>query len=449
MTDDDIIISDPEGEYHPIVERLGGQVIKLSPISSQYLNPMDINPDYADEEDPLTLKSDFILSLCELIVGGRDGLAPVEKTIIDRCVRLVYRDYLSDPCPENMPILEDLYNLLRNQDEAEAQHLATALEIYVTGSLNIFNNRTNTDINNRIVCFDLKELGKGLKKIAMLILQDAVWNKVTVNRAAKRSTWFYIDEMHLLLKEEQTAAYNVGEGDTILIAQGDYAMLVDGGSAPMGTTVFTYLRDNGIEKLEYMVATHPFADHIGGLPDVLRRMNVKNILLPMIYHDTPTYNAFLTAVENSGAEVAVPLAGDTFALGNAEVTVLSPNSNDEWENKANYSVVMRIKFGATSFMLTGDAMREVEANLLNGTANLSSDVLKVSRHGASSATTSGFLDAVNPSIAVISAGEDNSFLSQEVLRRLNNAGVHVFRTDLNGSIVITSDGTVLGVVVER
>ena len=209
MTEDDIIISDPEGEYHPIVERLGGQVIRLSPVSSQYLNPMDINPDYADEEDPLTLKSDFILSLCELIVGGRDGLAPVEKTIIDRCVRLVYRDYLSDPCPENMPILEDLYNLLRKQDEAEAQHLATALEIYVTGSLNIFNNRTNTDINNRIVCFDLKELGKGLKKIAMLILQDAVWNRVTANRAAKKTTRFYIDEMHLLLKDEQTASYTV------------------------------------------------------------------------------------------------------------------------------------------------------------------------------------------------------------------------------------------------
>jgi type IV secretory pathway VirB4 component len=209
MTDDDIIISDPEGEYHPIVSRLGGQVIKLSPVSTQYVNPMDINPDYADEEDPLTLKSDFILSLCELIVGGRDGLQPVEKTIIDRCVRLVYRDYLSDPKPENMPILEDLYNLLREQGEAEAQHLATALEIYVTGSLSVFNNRTNVDITNRITCYDIKELGKGLKKIAMLVLQDAVWNRVTANRAAKRTTWFYIDEMHLLLKEEQTASYTV------------------------------------------------------------------------------------------------------------------------------------------------------------------------------------------------------------------------------------------------
>jgi hypothetical protein len=209
MTEDDIIVSDPEGEYHPLVTRLGGQVVKLSPVSQQYINPMDINPDYSDEEDPLTLKSDFILSLCELIVGGKEGLAPVEKTIIDRCTRLVYRDYLTNPVPERMPILGDLYDLLRSQPEAEAQRLATSLEIYVTGSLNVFNHRTNVNANARLICYDIKELGKGLKKIAMLILQDAVWNRVTINRAKRRTTWFYIDEMHLLLKEEQTAAYTV------------------------------------------------------------------------------------------------------------------------------------------------------------------------------------------------------------------------------------------------
>ena len=209
ITDDDIIIADPEGEYFPVVSRLGGQVIKLSPNSPHYINPMDINADYADDEDPLTLKSDFILSLCELIVGGKEGLAPAEKTIIDRCVRLVYRDYLSDPTPEKMPILEDLYNLLRKQAEPEAQHVATALEIYVTGSLNVFNHRTNVNLENRLVCYDIKELGKQLKKLGMLILQDAVWNRVTVNRTAHKTTWFYIDEFHLLLKEEQTAAYSV------------------------------------------------------------------------------------------------------------------------------------------------------------------------------------------------------------------------------------------------
>ena len=209
LTSDDIIICDPEAEYAPLVERLHGQVIRISPTSSNYINPMDLNLDYSDDESPLSLKSDFILSLCELIVGGKEGLQPVQKTIIDRCVRLVYQEYLSDPRPENMPILEDLYNLLRAQEEKEAQYIATALEIYVTGSLNVFNHRSNVDINNRIVCYDIKELGKQLKKIGMLVVQDQVWNRVTINRAARKSTRYYIDEMHLLLKEEQTAAYTV------------------------------------------------------------------------------------------------------------------------------------------------------------------------------------------------------------------------------------------------
>ena len=209
VTQDDIIICDPEAEYAPLVQRLHGQVIKISPTSTDYINPMDLNLDYSDDESPLSLKSDFILSLCELIAGGKDGLQPVQKTIIDRCVRLVYHDYLNDPKPENMPVLEDLYNLLRSQDEKEAQYIATALEIYVTGSLNVFNHRTSVNINNRIVCYDIKELGKQLKKIGMLVVQDQVWNRVTVNRAAHKSTRYYIDEMHLLLKEEQTASYTV------------------------------------------------------------------------------------------------------------------------------------------------------------------------------------------------------------------------------------------------
>ena len=209
VTDDDIIICDPESEYGALVERLDGQVIKISPTSDDYINPMDLNLNYSDDENPLTLKSDFILSLCELIVAGKDGLQPVEKTIIDRCVRQVYRDYLLNPVPENMPILEDLYNELRKQEEKEAQYIATALEIYVKGSLNVFNHRTNVDIRSRVVSYDIKELGKQLKKIGMLIVQDQVWNRVTVNREAHKSTRYYIDEMHLLLKEEQTAAYTV------------------------------------------------------------------------------------------------------------------------------------------------------------------------------------------------------------------------------------------------
>ena len=200
--------ADP-ADYAPLVERLHGQVIHIGPASTQYINPMDINSNYSEEDNPLALKADFILSLCELVVGGKEGLQPVEKTVIDRCVHVVYRKYFENPTPENMPLLEDLYNALLTQDEPEARHVAAALEIYVKGSLNIFNHHTNVDINNRIVCFDIKQLGKQLKKLGMLIVQDAVWGRVTANRSAGKSTRYYADEFHLLLKEEQTAAYSV------------------------------------------------------------------------------------------------------------------------------------------------------------------------------------------------------------------------------------------------
>ena len=209
VTDDDIIISDPEAEYRPMVEYLGGQVIRISPTSDQYINPMDINMNYSEDDNPVMLKVDFILSLCELIMGSKDGLQPAEKTIIDRCVRQVYRKYLENPCPENIPILEDLYNLLLAQEEPEAKYVATALEIYVTGSLNVFNHRTNVELHNRLVCFDIKDLGKQLKKIGMLIIEDQVWGRVSENREAGKSTRYIMDEMHLLLSEEQTAAYTV------------------------------------------------------------------------------------------------------------------------------------------------------------------------------------------------------------------------------------------------
>ena len=209
VTDDDVIISDPESEYSPLVERFGGQVIKISPTSTQYINPMDINMNYSDDDNPIALKADFILSLCELIVGGKEGLQPVEKTVIDRCIHQIYQRYFEDPRPEKMPLLEDLYNELLKQDEAEAKHVATALEIYVSGSLNVFNHRTNVELNNRLVCYDIKDLGKQLKKIGMLVVQDQVWGRVTENRSQGKSTRYYMDEMHLLLREDQTAAYTV------------------------------------------------------------------------------------------------------------------------------------------------------------------------------------------------------------------------------------------------
>ena len=207
-TADDIFICDPEAEYYPLVKRLHGQVIRLSPTSKDYVNPLDINLNYSEDDNPLALKSDFVLSFCELVMGGKNGLEPIEKTVIDRAVQVIYRPYLADPRPENMPILSDLHAALVAQHVPEADRVAQALDLYVSGSLNVFNHRTNVDIGNRLVCFDIKELGKQLKKLGMLIVQDQIWGRVTQNRSQGKETWFVCDEFHLLLREEQTAAYS-------------------------------------------------------------------------------------------------------------------------------------------------------------------------------------------------------------------------------------------------
>ena len=208
-TDDDVIVCDPEAEYRPLVEKLSGQVIRICATSHDYINPLDIHMNYSEEDNPLALKAEFIMSLFELILGGSDRLEAEERSIIDRCIPAIYKKYFSEPIPENMPILEDLYNEILDQKEEKAKRLATTLELYVKGSLRVFNHRTNVNLKNRLVCFDIKDLGNQLKKVGMLIIQDHVWGRVTANRSVGKSTWYYTDEFHLLLKEKQTASYAV------------------------------------------------------------------------------------------------------------------------------------------------------------------------------------------------------------------------------------------------
>ena len=209
VTDDDVIVCDPEAEYTALVQKFEGQVIKISPSSTQYINPMDINANYSEEDNPIALKADFILSLCELIVGGKEGLQPIEKTVIDRCVRLVYREMALGLETAKTPLLQDLYEELLRQPEPEARRVATALELYCTGSLNLFNHPTNVDLNSRVVCIVLKGLGENLRKIAMHTTNEFVTAAVNANHAEGVATWCYFDEFHILLRDPLTASYFV------------------------------------------------------------------------------------------------------------------------------------------------------------------------------------------------------------------------------------------------
>ena len=208
-TTDDILVCDPEGEYSPFIKRLGGEEIKLSLNSKDYINPLDISLEYGEGENPISFKSDFVINLMELIAGGKAGLTARQKTIVDKCVRVIYRPFLESPVPENIPILEDLYNAFIETKKVEGQELADALELYVLGSLNVFNHRTTINTKNRLICFNIQELGSNLRELGMLVLQDHVWNKVTINRNLSKKTWYYMDEFHKLLAEEQTSNYSV------------------------------------------------------------------------------------------------------------------------------------------------------------------------------------------------------------------------------------------------
>ena len=215
-TKDDRLTIDPEGEYGMLYKLLGGQVIKIALNSPIYINPMEINliakNEMDKDYDPVAAKCNFVVSMCELILGNNAVLSKKETAVIDTACKNIYQRFAENPVPEKMPILEDLYKELRNMP-GEMQRigldLSIALSRYVSGSLSYFNHRSNIDINARLVCFDLKEMDANQRDLTMLIIQDAIWNRVTQNRALGKWTWVDIDEFHLLLRSPITAAYSV------------------------------------------------------------------------------------------------------------------------------------------------------------------------------------------------------------------------------------------------
>jgi len=206
-TDDDVIIIDPEREYTPLATNFNGSMIRIGSSSKNYINPLDMSKDYADVDDPITFKSEFILSICETLFGGKAGMGSVERTIIDRVVRLLYADYVQDFDERKLPTLMDLQLLLENQPEPEAKNIALALEIYTKGSLDIFAHKTNVNMEDRLIVFDIKDLGTQTKTMGLLVVLDAVWNRITKNRGIGRRTWIYIDEIYLLFANEYSANF--------------------------------------------------------------------------------------------------------------------------------------------------------------------------------------------------------------------------------------------------
>ena len=205
-TKDDIIIIDPEAEYRPLVEGLGGQVINISATSPNHINAMDMEKGYGDGENPVVLKSEFLLSLCEQLIG--DGkLSAKEKSIIDRCTAQVYRDYIRGGYQGQVPTLQDFHAELLRQPEKEAADVALAIELFVGGSLNTFAKPTNVNTNARILCYDIRDLGKQLLPVGMLVVLDSIFNRIIRNRALGRNTWIYIDEIYLLFQHEYSANF--------------------------------------------------------------------------------------------------------------------------------------------------------------------------------------------------------------------------------------------------
>lgn len=235
---------------------------------------------------------------------------------------------------------------------------------------------------------------------------------------------------------------DIGQGDATLIKCGTHAMLIDAGNNNMGTTVQLYLKNQGVESLDYVIGTHPDADHIGGLDVIVYKYDCANVLLPDYEKDTKTYTELMDVIREKSYQITYPVPGIVYQLGEAEFTILAPISNDYGSNANDYSIALRLTHGENSFLFTGDAESESETEMLQSAEELSADVYKVAHHGSDSASTQAFLEAVSPKYAVISCGEGNSYghPHAEVLNRLRQMGIEVFRTDEQGSITAVSDG---------
>lgn len=239
---------------------------------------------------------------------------------------------------------------------------------------------------------------------------------------------------------------DVGQGDSILIEAEDSAMLIDAGENNMGATVVKYLKDQGIERLDYVIGTHPHSDHIGGLDDVIDAIPVDRIIMPDVVHTTKTFEDVLDSIEAKNLRITKAVAGDTYELGPASFIVIAPNS-DHYEELNDYSVGIKFMYGKTSFLMAGDAEGPSEKEMLSNGLDLSANVLKLSHHGSAYSTSASFLEAVNPEYAVITVGEDNNYghPHKESILALKDRSIPIYRTDKQQTIIFSTDGSNISV----
>ncbi|HHV71228.1 MAG TPA: MBL fold metallo-hydrolase [Clostridia bacterium] len=257
-------------------------------------------------------------------------------------------------------------------------------------------------------------------------------------------------------KDSQTASselkvhfIDVGQADSILIMNGSQSMLIDAGNNDDEKLVVDYLKEQGISKLDYVIGTHPHEDHIGGLDAVIDNFAIGQVYLPNVPHTTKTFFDVVEAIRKKDLKITLPMPGTTFNLGEGACTILAPNS-DSYEDLNNYSIVIKVEYGDTVFLFTGDAEKESETEMLKKGYDLTADVLKIGHHGSSFSTTEDFLNKVNPQYAVIMCGKGNSYghPHRETMNRLKNKGIKVYRTDESGTIVCSSDGKNISFNVE-
>lgn len=245
---------------------------------------------------------------------------------------------------------------------------------------------------------------------------------------------------------------DVGQGDSILIQKDGETMLIDAGDNESGKVVVDYLKKNHVSKIDYLIGTHPHSDHIGGLDTVIENFDIGKVMMPKVTHTSKTFEDVLLALKKKDLKLILPKAEDTYGLGDAKWKILAPNG-EEYDNFNNYSLVIQLLYKNNSFLFTGDAESQSEKEILqaNKKNSLISDVLKIGHHGSSTSTTDEFLQAIQPKVAVISLGKENSYghPHKEILEKLKKNQVTIFRTDLNGTIIATSDGEQITFEIEK